>query len=124
MARAGTWLAGACAVHCLALPVLAMVVPAAGIGWLADERLEWALIGGAAIGGLFVLLPSYLREHRRPWALLAFGAGVSLLWSAHVLLDGSVAAKVAVSVAGAGLLVIGQWWNRRMCRECHACCHV
>jgi hypothetical protein len=111
-------------VHCLALPVLAMVVPAAGIGWLADERLEWALIGGAAIGGLFVLLPSYLREHRRPWALLAFGAGVTLLWSAQVLITGLAALQIGVSVAGAALLLTGQLWNRRLCRECHACSHV
>jgi hypothetical protein len=104
------------------LPLLAMVVPAAGFGWLADERVEWALIAGAGLVGLVVLLPSYLREHRRPWALACLCAGVMLLWAAHAV-DGSTVVKVLLSVAGAGLLIVGQLWNRRMCRQCQSCSH-
>lgn len=51
----GACLSFACAVHCMAMPLLITILPLIGLGFLANERAELILITGAiglAIGSL------------------------------------------------------------------------
>jgi hypothetical protein len=49
---AGTAAALACAVHCALMPLALTLLPLAGLGFLADEAVEWALVGLSAVLGV------------------------------------------------------------------------
>lgn len=114
--KVGAGLSLACAVHCAALPLLAGALGVGhhhpGEGWL-----EPALIGSAALVGLFTVGSSY-RRHGRPLPLGLLIAGIAVLVAGH-----SASFPVAESVtglAGALLLLAAQWTNRRSNPPCCA----
>jgi hypothetical protein len=115
----GAWAAAApalCAVHCLAAPLLVMVVPAAAVG-SAAERLLWGATSILALG----FLAWTVRAHRRGWAALPVVGGLAL-WGAG-LFDLVPASETATTVAGAllvsGGMMASAWLrHRRLCRDC------
>ena len=53
--NAGACLSFACAIHCLAMPLLIVVLPLVGLGFFVGESAEWVIILSAvalAIGSL------------------------------------------------------------------------
>ncbi|MBS0331153.1 MAG: MerC domain-containing protein [Proteobacteria bacterium] len=102
-----------CLAHCLALPLVASALPAAG-AWAHAPWVHVALIALAAPLAAAALLR---RVHGRwpPAALVALGgAGVGLLaWGAF----GPARSEVAVTVFGASTLVVAHLWNWRRTRR-------
>ena len=97
---AGDWLgaglSGLCMVHCLALPLLALLFAIQLPGVLVGESVHGVL--------LFLVLPTALtvlglgfRQHRRLTVLLLGAAGIAVMLSAHALagLWGESAEKIA-----------------------------
>jgi hypothetical protein len=105
-------LSALCLAHCLALPLIASALPAAG----AWAHAPWVHIVLIAFAAPLALLALGRRVHGRlpPAALLALGlAGVGLLaWGAF----GPSRTEVAVTVAGASTLVVAHLWNWRRTR--------
>ena len=50
--KAGATASLACAVHCALMPLVVTLLPLVGLGFLADERTEWALLGLSAPAGV------------------------------------------------------------------------
>lgn len=105
-----------CLLHCLAMPLLLLALPA--LGWAAGEHTHKALIGVALAAALLSLGPGYL-AHRRAPVLLLGGAGLAGL-AAAVFLVGpryGESAETALSVAGAILLCAAHLRNGVCCRR-------
>src|SRR5262249_44352045 len=76
-----------CALHCAALPFVLAVLPALGLGFLADHAFERIFIACASTLALTVLIRGY-RVHHSARALLLLAPGLLLLWLGGFLIDG------------------------------------
>jgi hypothetical protein len=119
--RWGMGLSLACAVHCLALPLLAALAFVGEDHFLHHPWLEGSVIGGAALVGYLTLGTAY-RRHRRPLPLAVLTAGLLLLGMGHLYLPEG--AGTLTAVAGALALVSAQLLNRRWTAACcpAVCC--
>ena len=109
-------LSGLCLVHCLALPVLAVLLPALG----AWTHVEWMhvvfVLIAAPLSAMALLRPTHGRQ--TPLALIAFGgAGVLLL---AVGAFGPDAADIPATVTGSLSLVAAHLFNWRRHTQMHA----
>lgn len=77
--RLGALASFLCALHCAALPFVLALLPALGLGFLADHGFERGFIVCASLLALLTLLHGYRRHHvRRAFALLL--PALALLW--------------------------------------------
>jgi hypothetical protein len=113
---AGAFVAGLCAVHCLAMPFLLTVLPLLGLSFLADETTEWMIIFASIILALFSLIPAF-RHHRKYRVLLLFAAGIGLIIVSHQFFEDDFFLKVATTSVGAILLISAHLSNRRCCQN-------
>jgi hypothetical protein len=106
----------ACAVHCLAAPLLVSVAPA-----LATAEVEWGLLLlGAAVSG--VVLRSGFRAHGRIVPVLAAALCVALWVAALGGLVGGDLAEPLTFVASIGLAAATYWSGRlRHAATCESC---
>lgn len=120
--RIGSWLSLACAVHCLALPVIVGVLPLLGLQFMADERIE---IGFLAIGATFALIATLwgLHKHGAVRVVAAFSAAIGvMLWGFHIG-EETVEGRMVLA-AGAFVLFLSHRLNRRLCESCPEDDHV
>lgn len=118
---AGTATSSLCALHCALLPAVAAILPTVGLGFLAGEATEAALIAASAALGSISLGLGF-RRHRscRALAVLATGLGMLVLGRFAEAQDAEVVGMIAV-VSG-GLAIAGSHLlNRRLCRMCSRC---
>lgn len=118
--RIGFWLSLACAVHCLAMPVVITLLPFVGSTILADHETELYIMGGSwLLAG--VLLYVDFRKHQTwlPLLLLAGSVGVKLL---EVLVLGEDFEAIASPVSGV-LIALAYYFNWRHKKAC-ACGHA
>lgn len=109
-----------CAVHCLALPVLAGAACCTEESLLGHPLVEGSMLGLTALVGYGTLGFAFQR-HRKPLplGLLTLGLGGMIL--SHFAFSGPFA--TAATVAGALTVVAGQWVNRRLKEgSCPATC--
>ncbi len=87
-----------CAVHCVITALISML-PTLGVSAFGPtmEWLELPLLFGALCVGLFALLPTYLREHKKPLPLVLFSTGIGFI----------VASRFAPGMMETGLTVVG-----------------
>lgn len=111
--RLGILVSAICAVHCMLVPILFYLLPAAGVA-LGDERLEWGLLLLAGMVASLSLGLSY-RRHRSLTVLALLVAGLLLLVAARLLEEHGEPALLSalVSVVGASVLVTGHAFNLR-----------
>ncbi len=102
------WISGACAIHCAVLPILLTI---AGMGWLADERLEWSIIAASFLIGSVRLSHSYFYEHRRPVVLVIFLTGLAAILFAKAEFVGWEYAEVAGMTLGGSMIAFAHWRN-------------
>jgi len=76
-----------CALHCAALPFMLAVLPALGLGFLADHVFERFFIAAASTLALGVLIRGW-RQHHSARALRLLAPGLVLLWIGGFLVDG------------------------------------
>jgi hypothetical protein len=113
--RLGICLAGACAIHCLAGPFVAGVVPLLEPAWTSAGS-ERALTAISLCGSALTLGRACLRVHRRWRILVPFLAGAGLL-SANALAAREGLEGPAASVGGSLLIVAAHMVNIRWCRQ-------
>jgi hypothetical protein len=109
-----------CGIHCAAMPLLIGALTAAGVGWIGNEALEWAILAGSVSIGLFALLPSYRRVHRRRSCLWLFWLGVLAILGGRLAHTSSLPDTPFV-LSGAVLIVSAHAFNRYLCARCRAC---
>jgi hypothetical protein len=109
-----------CGIHCAAMPLLVGVLAAAGVSWIKNEALEWAILAVSVCIGLFALLPSYRRVHRRRSCLWLFWVGVLAILGGRLAHAPSMPDTPFV-VGGAVLIVWAHGLNRYLCARCRVC---
>ena len=114
----GACLSVACAIHCLAMPLLVAVLPLLGLGFLATERAELFLISGAialAVGSL----AWGVRLHRSWRALLILIVALVFIATARTAVEGAF--EVVFYSIGGVLLASAHLVNRHLCKTCPVC---
>ncbi len=114
----GACLSFACAVHCMAAPLLLTVLPLTGLGFILAESTELVMVasaGGIAVGSL----AWGFRSHRKRRVFLVLGGALMLIIIAR--LGVSENAEVIFTVLGGLLLMGAHLVNRHLCRTCQPC---
>lgn len=114
----GACLSFACAVHCMAAPLLMTVLPIIGLGFILAESAELVMVasaGGIAVGSL----TWGFRHHRKRRIFLILGGALTLIIMAR--LGVSENAEVIFTVLGGLLLTGAHLVNRHLCRTCQHC---
>ena len=118
--RAGIVVSTACAIHCVALPVLAGALPLLGLRHFVDERLEWTFVATTAIIGVVSHIRAYRRHHGHLGPGVLFAAGVLLIVGARLLHLEGMTDPAAAAVGGA-FAITAHVLNLRLCRCCRSC---
>ncbi len=119
--RAGATASLACAVHCALMPLVVALLPLVGLGFLADERTEWALLALSAVLASSSLGLGY-RQHRRRQALLVLSLGLTALVTGRILEERHFEMVGVVGVVLGGCTVAAAHFiNRRLCQTCRLC---
>ena len=112
----GVIVSTACAIHCLALPMVVTFLPLLGIGFLAGEPAEYAIIGAVLLAAGSVV--AGVRHHRRWRAFLTLVLAVGVIVTGFLAAEGSF--EVVLHVTGGVLLATTHLVNRHLCRTCPA----
>ena len=113
--RVGATASLICALHCAALPFVLAVLPALGLGFLADHLFERIFIACASALALTVLLHAY-RRHRDAHALMLLAPGLALLWIGGFVVDGhdTVGLHALLVVLGGSCVALAHLTNLRI----------
>ena len=111
-------LSSLCLVHCLATPLMLLLLPAVGLGFALPESFHiWMLL--TAIPVSILALRSGHRHHRRLLPAITASTGLCLLGYGAIFI---VTAKLelVVTVAGALCLAGAHYWNTRLAAQMSA----
>ncbi|TCO40848.1 MerC mercury resistance protein [Dokdonella fugitiva] len=112
--RFGATASFACALHCAALPLLLAILPALGLGFLADHAFERAFIAFASALALASLAFGF-RRHRRFRAFGFLVPGVLLLVAGVVVdVDGRPFVHALLVSFGGMLVALSHLANLRL----------
>ena len=119
--KIGATSSGLCAIHCCVMPLVITFLPLIGLGWLANEWVEWVLFACSAAIGTSSLCLGY-RQHgnKNAFRTLAFGLSVLALgrlgdmhhWAPYYI---GLLAVGGFTVAGSHYI------NHKLCKLCHTC---
>jgi hypothetical protein len=110
----GMCVAGACAVHCIATPLIVGILPVVGLP-LLDPRTEWLFLSCSLVLSSVAVFSGCVRHHRWLPVAMFVGGAATLLASHAVLDDDGTAARAAIAV-GAALVIGAHLLNIRLCR--------
>ncbi len=111
----GACLSFACAIHCIAMPLLITVLPLIGLGFLANERAELVLITVAIVLAIGSLAWG-IRHHRRWRAFLILIVALVFIATARTAVEGTF--EVVFYSIGAIVLASAHLVNRHLCKTC------
>ena len=110
-----------CAIHCALMPLLVTLLPVIGLGFLATEPVEWALVAMSCALGVSSLRLGF-REHGKRRALMILAIGLALLVLGRVSEARDWGAwGVPVLVVGGGVVALSHVINGLLCRSCRSC---
>lgn len=115
----GAFLALACAVHCIAMPFVATMLPLIGLQFLESTAFELSIVGLGLGFGAYSIGKGFLKVHRNKniLGLFAFGAVVMLFG----ILGAEEPLEIWLVVVGALAVGTAQWIN---VRSSHAVAHA
>lgn len=123
--KVGAWLSLACAVHCVVEPIVLPLLPLAGIILPVSRTMEISLIGASILLALWNFSRGFLaHENGRLFIILAvalvfIGGGIFV----GMREDINHFWEPAFVASGALILASGQFWNRRLHKNCKSCGH-
>jgi len=103
-----------CAIHCLALPILLIILPSMIALQLDNEIFHTLIIITVLPVSIFALTLGY-KQHKRNWLLILGFTGLLLLVIAVIL------GEEMLTVLGASLVAAGHLWNFRLCQQFADC---
>jgi hypothetical protein len=109
--RIGAALGFACAVHCMVVPLLVGVLPALGLGFIADHTFDLTIVVIASVFAVFAARSGWRANGDRR-VLGAFAAAVAMLFLGLALGEESLAGRIP-SIAGGVLLALAHLANLR-----------
>ncbi|MEO7062914.1 MAG: MerC domain-containing protein [Dokdonella sp.] len=102
-----------CAVHCALLPIVIAILPALGLGFLADHRFEHAFIAFASLLALTALIVGF-RRHQRFRAFWFLLPGIALLFAGIVVEYDSTILHAVMVAMGGSLIALAHLINLRL----------
>ncbi len=118
----GQVLSALCIAHCVVLPLVLGLLPAAIAELLEGEAVHQGLIAFVALTALTAFLPGYRLHRRGSVAGLAAVALTLLVAAAFLLPEGEggliEAAETGLTLGGGVLMAAAHWRNRALCRAC------
>jgi hypothetical protein len=123
--RVGATASLLCAVHCAALPFVLALLPALGLGFLADHGFEHGFIACASVFAVVTLIYGY-RRHRVRRAFIFLLPGLALLWAGGFMFDASdtLVLHATLVALGGTCVALAHLTNLRLVHglEREACC--
>jgi hypothetical protein len=121
--RVGATASFLCAIHCAALPFVFALLPALGLGFLANHGFERWFIAFATMLALTMLIRGYLR-HRTGNALGLLLPSLVLLWLGGYVFDfeSSRALHATLVAVGGSGVALAHLVNLRLLHAHDACC--
>ena len=108
----------ACAIHCLAMPILITVLPLIGLSFLTTETGELVIIGSAVLISIVSLTVGH-NQHKQVHAFLFL---ISALCLISVLKIGLLESVEIIAHVFIGILIAGShFMNRYLCSKCEKC---
>lgn len=116
----GACLSFACAIHCIAMPLVITVLPLLGLGILAHSKFEtFMFITTISLASASLCWGTMIHKETR--ILLFVAAAIILFFLGGFSVHGQ---KEAIFVGTGGLcLAVGHYINRRLCKSCVHCCN-
>lgn len=115
----GQLLSALCVVHCVVLPAVLGLLPAAAARWLSGEETHQGLLALALMGALAAFIPGW-RAHRRVAVPVLAVSGLTMLAAGAFLVPEGVGEgwEVGLTLGGGLLMAVAHGRNRALCREC------
>lgn len=113
--KAAITLSTLCFIHCLALPLMMVLMPSVWLASLNDERFHQLLLFAVLPISLYALWRGY-RQHQQGMVLSVVLLGLVLLAASALLghdMLGEWGEKL-LTVMGAVTVALGHWWNYRV----------
>ena len=107
----------ACAIHCLALPVLILMLPSMAALNLDNEVFHVWMVVAVIPCSVYALFLG-CKEHNRRQLFVLGSIGLSMLALALVLGEARIgeAGEKIMTLLGASLVAVGHWLNYRLCQ--------
>lgn len=108
----------ACAIHCIVLPVLLVMLPSLAALQLDDEAFHIWMVAAVLPSSIYALSMG-CKQHKR-YRLLFIGLiGLMLLVLALALGEERIGemGEKTLTVIGSGFIAVGHWLNYRLCHE-------
>lgn len=115
----GTIISSACAVHCLAMPLVLTMLPFLGLGFLAHGAFDVVMITVAMSLALMSLCWGY-RIHKSLKTFLFLIAAATFFFVGHEF-EGNHLHWLLMTLGGLSLAG-GHLLNRKLCKSCQDCC--
>ena len=116
--RVGTKVSFFCAIHCLAAPILMVLVPLGFVHVRGGEFLEKGFIGTSMALAMTSACWG-IQLHRRKRVLWIFALSLALILVGHTAMRG--AWETLFVVLGATGVASGHVVNRKLCKDCLLC---
>ncbi|MEP6755878.1 MAG: MerC domain-containing protein [Chthonomonadales bacterium] len=121
--RIGATASFVCAVHCMIMPLIVTTLPLLGIGFLANDWVEWTLVGISATLGITSLHLGY-KVHKSKHALTLLSAGLALIAAGRIgEYHRTHMPNVAMVVLGGLAIATAHLINQKLCHTCRVCNH-
>jgi hypothetical protein len=113
----------ACAVHCMAMPLIVTFLPYIGLSFIASETFEWILLLVSASLGISSICMGY-KTHRDKRVSILLSVGLGLLILGRYAHENDWGYQgVIILVAGGLSMALSHWLNNKLCISCKVCNH-
>jgi hypothetical protein len=109
----------ACAIHCLAMPLLLLLLPSFVVLQLNNEAYHTAMVLIVLPTSVFALFMG-CKQHKR-YRLLFIGF-VGLIFLVLAISLGNEFWEKVLTLMGSAVIAGGHYWNYRLCQQ-HTLCH-
>lgn len=117
--KVGASLSFACAIHCLSLPILCILLPFLGLSFLLSETFEFTLLSFSLLTAVGSICFGIYR-HRNCYVLVPLSLGILAVLTAQLYLKGEIFEAIMMCVGGL-MLCVSHWINWVSCRKCKNC---
>ena len=114
--RLGAGVGIACAIHCLAMPLLVGVLPLVGLAFVTEERFEFAVIGSIVVLATASALWGY-QKHRALRGVMSFVGALGILGLGLWIEQNADWGRFVVILGGLGVAA-AHLLSARLCSRC------
>lgn len=116
--RIGMAISTCCALHCLLMPLVFMLLPLGPWEAILGEGVEsWVLLAALFVAMVSMTWGCALHRRFLAWGVLAVGLGL-IVTARYVVSENW---ELPLGIAGAFMLALSHWVNHRLTRSCAEC---